>query len=395
MRIIRPRIFTLCILLIPAISLYAADLTVPKLDLLTTGNWNQDTNRVDLITTAETKIAISGGYKFGGSLSLGFFSEDLGYLDQDASDVVEETATPQEDVDGLANYLDNNTYLRFQGAELTYRELFGSSNNDLTFFVGESDSFASGDVFMTRFGSADITTRYKGNRYFKSGFDGIHTVNGTGLRIGSSWGTDRNQTDFYFYQDGYLGTGIYSADAWTAFNLETIKFETFLGTSFPQKSSGIYRAGFLFYYNPGTTGEFLAEIGIPKWTAGEAFEIGDFYFLFEPRIHIDPLTVILTLFWQPDYYLQSETTEGESADIHINFLFGDPLQSTISGGLETSFIVNTDYQSTDEDQFEIVTSPYISLGSPGISWNFACDVNLLPFHLETLVEGIIYIKAAF
>lgn len=55
MRIIRPRIFTLCILLIPAISLYAADLTVPKLDLLTTGNWNKDTNRVDLVTTAETK----------------------------------------------------------------------------------------------------------------------------------------------------------------------------------------------------------------------------------------------------------------------------------------------------------------------------------------------------
>jgi hypothetical protein len=277
-----------------------------------------------------------------------------------------------------------------------YRELFGARGSSLSYFIGESATFASGDVFPTVFGSAPVATRYRGDRYFDSGYDGIHTVNGTGLSLGTNWGTEWNLTRLFLYQDGYLDKGTYSFDAWSAFNLDTIKIETFLGASFPEADAGVYRTGLFFHYNPGSSGEFLAEIGIPRWAAPASFGIGDFYFLFEPRIHLDPLTVILTLFWQPNYYLQTARAEGESVDIHINFLLGDSPESTVSGGLETSFVVNTDYASTSgEEQFEIVTTPYISLSTPGVSWNFALDVNLIPFDPETMVEGIINIKAAF
>ncbi len=383
-------------LLITATALNAADLTVPKLELLTRGIWNPATETVDLATLGNARIELSGGYKFGGNLALGFSSDDLAFLDRDAADAVEVTATEAENIDALAAYLDNNTYLRFIGAEIVYRELFGVPGSTLSYFIGESATFASGDVFPAVFGSAPIATRYRGDRYFESGYDGIHTVNGTGMSLGTSWGTEWNLTRLFLYQDGYLDKGTYSFDAWSAFNLETIRIEAFLGASFPEADAGVYRTGFLFHYNPGSSGEFLAEIGIPRWAAPESFEIGDFFFLFEPRIHLDPLTVILTLFWQPNYYLQTERDEGESVDIHINFLFGDSPDSTVSGGLETSFVVNTDYASTSgEEQFEIVTTPYLSLSTPGVSWNFALDVNLIPFEPETMIEGIINIKAAF
>lgn len=383
-----------CFLLCSALQLPAADLTVPELDLLTRGVWNDATGSVDLSTIGNARIELSGGYKFGGNMALGFTSNDLGFLSGDAEDSIS-GSDAQADVNALAAYLDNTTFLRFIGAEIEYRELFGAPGTTLSYFIGETDTFASGDVFPELFGTAPIATRYRGERYFDSGYDGIHTVNGTGLSVGTGWGTDWNRTELFLYQDGYLGRGIYSFDAWSVFNLNSIQIETFLGATFPEGPAGLYRAGFLFYYNPGSTGEFLAEIGIPRWQAPDGFAIGDFYFLFEPRIHLDPLTVILTLFWQPNYYLQTEQAEGESADIHINFLFGDSPESTVSGGLETSFVVNTDYSATGDDQFEIVTSPYISLSTPGVSWNFAVDVNLIPFDPATLVEGVINIKAAF
>ncbi len=380
---------TLFFLLITLTGLSAADLAVPQLELLTRGAWYPDTETVDLATMGNARIELSGGYKFGGNMALGFSSNDLSFLSGDAADNAADAAE-------LAAYLDNTTYLRFIGAEIEYRELFGFPGSTLSYFIGESVTFASGEVFPTVFGASPIATRYRGERYFDSGYDGIHTVNGTGLSLGSTWGTDWNLTRFFLYQDGYLDKGTYSFDAWSAFNLDTIKLEAFLGASFPEADAGVYRTGFLFHYNPGSSGEFLAEIGIPRWAAPASFGIGDFYFLFEPRIHFDPLTVILTLFWQPNYYLQTARDEGESVDIHINFLFGDTPDSTVSGGLETSFVVNTDYTSTPgEEQFEIVTTPYISLSTPGVSWNFAVDVNLIPFDPETMIEGIINIKAAF
>ncbi len=395
----------LCILFL-TIPLTAADLTVPRLELLTRGSWDENSGSVILLNEGNASIDISGGYKFGGSLSIGFESSNLGNANVDAGDVVTgggTAPTNANNIDALAAYLDETTFLKFIGAEIEYRELFGKPDTSLSWFIGETDTFCSGEIFPLQFATYPVATRYRGKRYFTSGFDGIHTVNGTGVKVDTAWGTDWNRSSFYLYQDGYIGQdptanvkqGIFSFDGRSAFNFQSLKIEAFAGASFPTAAAGLYRGGFLFHYNPGIAGEFLAEIGVPRWAAPDPFSIGDFYFLFEPRIHIDPLTVILTLFWQPNYYLQATTTEGESADIHINFLFGDSPDSRVSGGFETSFVVNTDYVTSGEDQFEIVTTPYFSLSTSGVSWNFALDVNLLPFDLATMFTGIISIKAVF
>src|SRR6056297_1133722 len=61
---------------------FAADLTIPELELISRGYWQQD--RLILSTRGRTELQVSGGYKFGGSLLLGFESENLGYAGRDA-----------------------------------------------------------------------------------------------------------------------------------------------------------------------------------------------------------------------------------------------------------------------------------------------------------------------
>ena len=149
-------------------------------------------------------------------------------------------------------------------------------------------------------------------------------------------------------------------------NFDKIKLEGFLGASFPASNIGLYRGGFLFYYSPGKTGEFFAQVGVPQWNPTEAFDIDRLFFLFEPRIKLDPVTIILTLFWHPGYYLQEETVNTGSSDVHINFMIGNPETSTFSGGLEGGVTFNS---SAVTDQFGVVVSPYISAVTSGVIWN--------------------------
>ena len=168
--------------------------------------------------------------------------------------------------------------------------------------------------------------------------------------------------------------------------------EAFLGASFPASSYGLYRGGFLFYYSPGTTGEFLAQVGVPQWNPAEEFTIDRLFFLFEPRIKLNPVTIILTLFWHPGYYLQEVTPDLGSSDVHINFMIGDPEISTFSGGLEGSVTYNS---SAISDRFGVVVSPYISAITSGVIWNIMLNTNLFPFSVNDMFEGVISVKAEF
>ncbi|MCK5198866.1 MAG: hypothetical protein KAR21_10970, partial [Spirochaetales bacterium] len=176
------------------------------------------------------------------------------------------------------------------------------------------------------------------------------------------------------------------------FNFDKIKLEGFLGASFPAASSGLYRGGFLFYYSPGTKGEFFAQVGVPQWEPGEAFDIDRLFFLFEPRIKLNPVTIILTLFWHPGFYLQEQLPDTGSSDVHINFMIGNPETSTFSGGLESGVTFNS---SALTDQFNVVISPYISAVTSGVIWNIMLNTTLLPYSLSDMFEGVISVKAEF
>lgn len=377
------------LLLLPGL-LGAADLTVPELELITRGS--SDGDSVFLNTRGRSEIQVSGGYKFGGSLLLGFESGDLSYAGSDPPSFADYGNQATFNA-ALTNYLDNQTTLEFQGAEITYRNLF-ESNTDMTYFVGRAARLASAEIFPDLFGSLPIATKYQGYLYFPDReYRGIHTVNGTGIGLSSSFGTEWNRSTLYFYQDSYLGEGYYSADAQFLANFEKIKMELFAGGSFPQGDYGLYRAGLLFYYRPAERGEFFTQIGVPYYKPLEEFNINNLYFLFEPRIHFNFVSVILTLFWHPGYYLMETTGEEGSTDIHFNLQFGNPLANPISGGIETNFNLNSQTGSTQD--FNITTTPYLSAVTSGVVWNFMVNVNLLPFDLENMVEGVVGVKAEF
>ncbi|MFW6360581.1 MAG: hypothetical protein ACOC2R_02420 [Spirochaetota bacterium] len=391
----KKRYFTfLCLLCaafrLPA-ALYSADLTIPELELISRGTWQNDT--LLLQTRGRSEIQVSGGYKFGGSLLLGFESQDLTYANQEAP-VRSDYGSEVDFANALTTYLDNQTTLQFQGARITYRNLF-ETPTDLTYFVGRNDRLGSADVFPSVFGSIPIATKYQGYLYFpQNEYRGIHTVNGTGIELSSTFGTEWNRSSLYLYQDGYLGEGTYSADARFLANFEKLKMELFGGATFPQADYGLYRAGVLFYYRPAEKGEFFSQIGIPYFAPMDTLNINDFYFLFEPRVHFEHVSVILTLFWHPSMYLMQSTGDEGSADVHFNLMFGNPLENPISGGLETNFTLETAASSSQD--FEIKVTPYLSAITSGVIWNFMINVRALPYSFdEEMFEGVIGVKAEF
>lgn len=371
---------------------FAADLTIPEFELISRGYWEQDS--LILRTRGRTELQVSGGYKFGGSLLLGFESEDLGYAGRDAPVLDDYAGDESAYISGLSDYVENQTTLQFQGAQISYRELFGTAT-DFTYFVGRSDRLASAEVFPTEFGSVPIATRYQGYLYFpQNEYRGIHSVNGTGIELSSSFGTQWNRSSVYLYQDSSLGEGNYSADARFLANFEKLKLELFGGASFPQKSYGLYRGGVLFHYSPAERGEFFSQIGLPYYDPAESLNINDFYFLFEPRVHFEYASVILTLFWHPAMYNMQPTGDDGSADINFNLQFGNPQKSPLSGGVETNFTLETEASSAQD--FKLKVTPYLSAITSGVMWNFMINVNLLPYSLdEDMVEGIIGVKAEF
>jgi hypothetical protein len=374
-------IFTILILSF-AVNLSAADLEVPNMELITRADFSSGIP--ELLTRGKVDIKIGGGYKLGGSLVLGFDSADLGYSNTELA------ANPT--TADISTFLKNQTYLQFQSAQIIIRDLF-STPTELTYFTGKADVFCSGDDFSSLFGSVPVSTRYRGYLYFpENEFDGIHTVNGTGLKISSTFGSERLLSSVFIYEDGYLGSGVFSSDIRTLINFDKIKLEAFMGATFPASSLGYYRTGLLFYYNPGTTGEFFAQVGVPLWNPAESFTIDRLFFLFEPRIKFNPVTIIFTLFWHPGYYLQNASSNSGSSDVHINFMIGEPETSTFSGGLEGSVSYDSGAVS---NQFGVKVSPYISAVTSGVIWNIMLNTNLVPYSLTDMFEGVISVKAEF
>lgn len=374
----RVDILLLCVFM-SAGTLTAAEITVPKLELITKGELNQTTNRLELASQGNMDIAIQGGYKFGGAIGFAFKSSDL--LNFDPSD-------PSSESGGY-----DPAELVFQSASLSIRDVFNLPVN-LSYFIGQYDRFASGNDFYARFGSEPIGSNFSGYMYFADGvkYDGIHSLFGTGIALSTRFNTDWNETILYAYQDNHLGSGFYSLDLRSLFNFDDLKLEAFVGGTFPAGTAGLYRAGLLFYYRVGDRGSFLTQLGIPRWNImGDPLSINLFYFLFEPRIYLgDWFGIVMTLFWHPEYYEQTTTGELGSVDLNIDFTLGNKALSPLSGGLESKL----SYSPTGT-QFATVVSPYLRVLTSGIIWDFKVNVNLIPFDISQMFVGYIGVKAEF
>jgi hypothetical protein len=171
--------------LVPIPMLTAANLLVPSFELITYGYLDDGT--FNLRTRGDIDFKIEGGYKFGGTIVLGFQNDNLENIFLDTGNEAEDTLT-------------------FKAATILVRELFSLPIN-LSYFTGQSDVFCNGDTFVERFGADTFASKYRGYVYFPNTtvYDGIHSVLGTGFMIdtGSLW--EKAFLSLYLYQDGISG----------------------------------------------------------------------------------------------------------------------------------------------------------------------------------------------
>lgn len=378
--VVRVAIFAVLIFLASVVS--AANVTIPTFQLLTRGILED--SQFSLQTAGQVEIDFGGGYKFGGRLSLALSENNL-----------EEATRPSDtyDPNNIETLL--NRSLRFQSASVVVRQMFGWPV-DTTYFIGEADRLLNGDVFPAQFGSDMIASDFRGLLYFPTGvvFDGIHVIDGTGIAVSTSSAWQRVFLQGALYQDAYLGAGKYSTDLRAAFNTPAFKAETFLGASFPVGDWGAYRGGILLFYDTGQGGEFLAQIGVPRWApvTDGALNIDDFFFLFEPRVHINILSIVLTLFWHPEYYLQAATGETTATDIIVRFIAGNVQENVVSGGLENGITLRP---ASNEEQLRISVTPFVSLNASGVIWDLKANVKVFPFALGDLLDVYVGIRTEF
>jgi hypothetical protein len=379
-----PRSFVLALIigLITVSTAFGANVQVPDFRMISRG-YMEDGSFL-LATRADIDVRIEGGYKFGAEVGLSLSQPRF-----------EQSVTLPEsyDSDEVAGFI--NRTLRFDSASVFVRDLFGSPL-DLSYFAGSTDIFASGDEFSSRFGTAPFGSSFRGYRYFTEGiiYDGIHQVRGTGLRLSSDSLADWLYLSAYAYQDLHFEEpGTFSNDVRALFNFSQIKLEAFAGATYPKGDYGRYRGGLMFYFDTGTVGQFFTQVGVPRWQPGSGEDLGaeDIYFLFEPRVRFSNASIVLSLFFHPRYYLQQQTGESGAIDTNVKFLIGDAQTSPVRGGLDTG----AEYRPNADQQLRVTVSPFLSLTTAGVVWDFTIQTQVYPIKLDDLVEGFVGIQTSF
>ena len=356
---------------------FPASIVVPTMEMITHGSTVG--GQFILQTYGNFDIVIQGGYKFGGSISVGLLNNT--------------------NLENLGLSPTTSGGINFLGAEMTIRDVF-SAPVSVTYFIGQTDTFGSG-VGFAEFSAPAIMTRYRGFQYFPSTdlttvpiYDGIYQVQGTGVKVEITPKENFISFDFYLYEDthpAFLTLGSYSSDLRFLLNTDNVRLEAFLGGTYSSSSLyGIYRGGFLFYAaNPSV--EFLAQIGIPEWDPDldPRFSVNLFYLLVEERVHFGIFSIVPTVFWHPAYYnQQSYPTELGTFDVNLNMYLADASKTSFQCGLEGNFR----FQSS-AGTFAMKASPWLGFATPGVLWNVKINANLWPFSLSTLFDAFIGVRA--
>ncbi|MGA2641430.1 MAG: hypothetical protein ABSG21_11095 [Spirochaetia bacterium] len=361
---------------------FPANIVVPKMDLITRGAMNS--GAFTLQTFGDLTLEVQGGYKFGGALAFNIQNLNL------------ENFSPSPPLSTIP--------LSFQSASIVIRDLF-SQPLSLTYFVGQNDTFCSGDGFAL-FGAQPIMTSYRGFMYFPTGpvYDGIYQIQGTGARIELVPKIESLSFDYYLYEDTrtqYPGItqpiitspGTYATDFRFLLNYAAIKVEGFAGADLTPSSLDYFVRGGILFYATNRNVEFLAQLGIPKWdpAVDSVPNINLFYLLVEPRLHMGSFSIVPTFFWHPSYYMEAGPIPGEagSFDVNLNLFYGDASKDTLQGGLESNFR----FESATQGAFKL--SPWLGINTPGVLWKVKVDGKIWPLDYSDLVEVFVGAQAQF
>ncbi len=372
------------IVFLTAAPLFSANITVPSLEIY---SWaRNDGSGFALDSYGDMEVQLDGGYKFGGAMKFGFTSSSL------------ETAA-------------FNDMLAFKSVSVTLRDLFNIPL-DFTYFIGQGDTFGTGELFTTYFGTPPLGSSYTSYLHFPDDaefnfFDGIHTIYGTGGKFEYAPAEKNWLLSLYIYQDSspvFLDTlavpVVFSSrqgslDVRTAFNLEKFRLEAFFGVTYPTSDSaiGYIRSG-LFFHAGTEKVEFLAELGMPRWRPlDDAFGLDLFYLLLEQRVHFGNISIVPTFFWHPGYY-QQDVTGQEAMDINLDLQFHGKEKSLISGGVEGNFV----YETAPASETTAKAIPYIQFSTPGVVYKAQINTKVWPFDLTDMSDMFavfLSIEAAF
>ncbi len=384
-RIALKTIISLILLALASATAPAADVVVPRFSIISRGTVQEGSFVLD--SRADVDVALEGGYKFGGNLTFSFESDRL-----------EEDATLPESYDAAAVSERLSRTLLFESAGVTIRELFGAPMN-MTYFSGRMGRFGTAQDFVDRFGTTDFNTHFQGYTTFPDSvaYEGLYQIEGTGISVGSSPLAETFVLTAYTYQDPRLGPGFYSSDLRFQANSDFLKLDFFAGASYPQGSYGIYRAGLLSFIQTSSEGavrgQFFTQLGSPQLDPTSIGELSleDFYFLFEPRLKFQSFSLLLTLFWHPDSYLQVDTGEGGALDANIRAIFGNEKTSQFRGGLDTRMT----YNPNANQQLGLRVLPFLQVAASGILWDIGIRARVYPFSLQESFDGTIGITTEF
>jgi hypothetical protein len=367
---------------------FSANVIVPSLELYSRAAL-QDDRSIHLQTEAEMDLLIAGGYKFGGRVVFGFISDSL----------------EQNFINGIIQGNFTGSGLGFKSASITIRDLFSLPLNFI-FFIGESDVFAFGEDYGDIFGTTPIQTNYSGFLYFSDipqgrRYEGVHRPAGTGIQLLiKPIINNKMSMSLLVYQDGYFyrgsstsptfSPGHYSVDYRIMCNFNKVKFEYFLGGTWPASDYGYYRTGFLFW-GGGKIGAVLIQAGMTRWSPSDYnFELGWFFILVEPRISVGFFSFIPTVLIRPAYYNQQATVESGLIDFNIKLHFGK-VEHMFNGGIETNLAFQEEYMQ----DLQTKVSAYFSFAIQGVLWIIKVNAKVYPFELQDMFEGFIGIKAEF
>jgi hypothetical protein len=371
-------------------TLFAAEFSVPNLELSDFGKVSGDTFNLSSVASAD--IAIAGGYKYGGLLRLSFTSKDLEKALGYSRTTVDPISAPPSagDYNALADRLNNQAVMGFKLAQVTARKPF-ELPVEFSYFIGMADNFCSGDDFPQRFGTAPVGTNFRGLSYFPNGiggnpafqYNGIYEVVGSGISVTlTPW--ESIIPSFYLYQDdafinsttGIPDSGRFSSDMRVLVNSLHVKLEAFAGATAPYGGYGMYRGGVLALFTTGTGADFLAQVGVPGWDGGSSFSIDNLFFLFEPRLDFGPAAIHITLFYHPLRYMQIlNPTEQGATDLNVQLLVGNILKNGLEGGLETT----TGIHPHETPTFSLRISPFLSAITEGARWDFKIRIDPLSY----------------
>ena len=395
----------------PGQPVHAARIFVPELELFTEiGVVDDQGLRPVLQTAANVDISIEANNRVGARIVIGH----EGLLDETIAI-------------GSQQY---NQLLTLKLVSITAGTPF-ESRAYVEFFSGEHDTIGTNDTFSRIFNTTDNFYFYQGYQYFSidDQYTGLHQIIGTGLALGTEFGSDNLSFRWYGYRNPLLFDRIDTDDnPNTRFDLVPLDYDAFstdlrllyqsgraavdvyagatyrsLRSQSPNRAYYLlsFRAGLMASFGFDELFELYAHFGIPDISFSETGEAGfpagssapisgipsgtplavedltaiglsHFQFALEPRFNInDVFGMHISIINKPFFY-NNDVYYDPGLDTNVKLFFGSyrPGATRFGVDIRNKLDSNLSYQGLD-------LVPFLSITGGGVIWDLSALIPVL------------------